>query len=106
MPGNPLLPWHPMARSCPGRSYTFSTHLITTTLPVTTTFPITTTFLITTNLLITTTLLITITFTRGDMNGLLKRPGSPTTSDSSKENMDEEDNNNMSGLTRYMQRIR
>jgi len=38
---------------------------------------------------------------RGDMNGLLKRPASPTTSDSSKENMDEEDNNNMSGLTRY-----
>ena len=46
------------------------------------------------------------------MNGLLKRsaspgapmvekrPGSPTTSDSSKENMEEEDNNNMSGLTR------
>ena len=38
---------------------------------------------------------------RGDMNGLLKRPGSPTTSDSSKENIDEEDNNNMSGLTRW-----
>lgn len=35
------------------------------------------------------------------MNGLLKRPGSPTTSDSSKENIDEEDNNNMSGLTRW-----
>ena len=38
---------------------------------------------------------------RGDMDGLLKRPGSPTTSDSSKENIDEEDNNNMSGLTRW-----
>ena len=76
MQGNPLWPWHPMARSCPGSSCTFSTLLITTTL------------------------------TRGDMNGLLKRPGSPTTSDSSKENMDEEDNNNMSGLTRYMRRIR
>ena len=76
MQGNPLWPWHPMVRSCPGRSCTFSTLLITTTL------------------------------TRGDMNGLLKRPGSPTTSDSSKENMDEEDNNNMSGLTRYMRRIR
>ena len=81
MQGNPLWPWRPMARSCPGRSYTFSTPLITITL------------------------LITTTLTRGDMNGLLKRPGSPTTSDSSKENMDEEDNNNMSGLTRYMRRI-
>jgi len=38
---------------------------------------------------------------RGDVNGLLKRAGSPTASDSSKENIDEEDNNNMSGLTRY-----
>ena len=35
------------------------------------------------------------------MNGLLKRPASPTTSDSSKENIDEEDNNNMNGLTRW-----
>lgn len=84
MQGNPLWPWRPMVRSCPGRSYTFSNLLITNTLPVTTTF------------------LFTTTLTRGDMNGLLKRPASPTTSDSSKENMDEEDNNNMSGLTRYM----
>ena len=87
MQGNPLWPWHPMARSCPGSSCTFSTLLITA------------------NHLIATTLLITTTLTRGDMNGLLKRPGSPTASDSSKENMDEEDNNNMSGLTRYMRRI-
>jgi len=38
---------------------------------------------------------------RGDMNGALKRANSPTTSDSSKENIDEEDNNNLSGMTRY-----
>ena len=93
MQGNPLWPWHPMARSCPGRSCTFSTLLITANHLIAITF------------LFTTTLLITLTLTRGDMNGLLKRPGSPTTSDSSKENMDEEDNNNMSGLTRYMRRI-
>ena len=101
MQGNPLWPWRPMVRSCPGRSYTFSNLLINTTLLITTLL-ITIILLINTNLLITTTLLFTTTFTRGDMNGLLKRPASPTTSDSSKENMDEEDNNNMSGLTRYM----
>ena len=38
---------------------------------------------------------------RGDMNGALKRACSPTSSDSSKENIEEEDNNNMGGTTRY-----
>jgi hypothetical protein len=35
------------------------------------------------------------------MDGALKRSNSPTSSDGSKENIEEEDNNNLAGLTRY-----